>query len=211
MQCCPHRILCTRKTQLIILHLSVQSKAHSSQYELWNSQLETLDKTLWFIPRRDWKRLKKTATQLNLSFCHCLKLCPGITMPSIITVRFYRARGRKTTKHHPNSCSFKFSICISSAVAGRYGLAMQFLCWSKYTIRELSPVSHWLLQPSSQSYQVVCEIIRAFSVANFLLQLTLMGALSIHQLNLHKAITGGALSNQFKCRNMIVSNKKVRK
>lgn len=133
-------------------------------------------------------------------------------MPSIITVRFYRAKGRKTTKHHPNSCSFKFSICISSAVAGRYGLAMQFLCWSKYTIRELSPVSHWLLQPFSQSYQVVCEIIRDFSVANFLFQLTLMGALSIHQLNLHKAITGGALSNPFECRNTIVSNEKeVRK
>lgn len=56
------------------------SSAQVMEQPAWDSRQNSLVNAM-----KRWKHLEKTATQLKLIFCHCLKLCPGITMFSIIT------------------------------------------------------------------------------------------------------------------------------
>lgn len=102
-------------------------------------------------------------------------------------------RAKKKNHQHPNSYSLKFSICLSSAVTGRYGLKpCNFYVGPNTPLEsQVQCLIGFCNLFHRQSYQVACEIISAFSVANFLLKLTLMGALSIHLLNLQKTTTGG--------------------
>lgn len=72
-------------------------------------------------------------------------------------VRVYSTGESKKKPQHPNFYSFKFRICPPSAVTGRYGLKpCNFNVGPYNTIREPSPVSHWLLQPFSQTILSGC-------------------------------------------------------
>lgn len=91
-----------------------------------------------------WKCPEKPATQQNLISVTALSFSQ-VLLCLLNDIRRLYSTGESRKPHQLRCYSFQFSICLSSAVTGRYRL-MQFLCWSKYIIREPSPAFHWLLQ-----------------------------------------------------------------
>lgn len=116
--------------------LSRQPKAHSSTPANLRLHLSSLVNTMMRWKNQQLNRIWWSVTALSFS---------QVLLCLLNDIRKLHSTGESRKPHQLSCYSFQFSICLSSALRGIYSL-MQFLCWSKYIIREPSPAFHWLLQ-----------------------------------------------------------------